>query len=321
MSQIRIADLPARMQAPSDTFGATLPADRIVLSGSRIGTRLPSGFTLTLQEACAEADFETRALRPANVLLHLVLDGQVDANIAGDPLHISREAGKPVQLVMSALSEPAPFQRRVRKGQTLRKLSVVIEWGWLETRGVSKDAAMGGERHRVSSWAARSTDMLRAEHLFKAGLTDDHPAPDLQVASEALGFSLIEQAIEGLMTLSHTRNAKQREQLARMEQFGCRPGPMPHLSEIAAMGGMSVSSLRRLFHTTYGQTVHERLRDLRLDHAAEELAFGTSVAQAAHIAGYASPTAFATAFRRKTGLAPSQISVSYRPSEAAMRDC
>lgn len=321
MTQIRIADLPARMQAPSDTFGATLPGDRVVLSGSRMGTRLPSGFSLTLQESYAEADFETRALRPANVLLHLVLDGQVDANIAGDPLHISREEDKPVQLVMSALSEPAPFQRRIRKGQMLRKLSVVIEWDWLEARGVSKDVAMSGDRHRISSWAARSTDMMRAEHLFKAGLTHGHPAPDLQFASEALGFSLIEQAIEGLLTPRHTGCAKQREKITRMEQFGCRPGPIPHLSELAAMGGMSVSSLRRLFHTTYGQTVHERLRDLRLDHAAEELASGTSVAQAAHIAGYASPTAFATAFRRKTGLPPSQISARQRLSVSATRGC
>ena len=79
------------------------------------------------------------------------------------------------------------------------------------------------------------------------------------------------------------------------------------LAELAHLAAMSASSLRAKFRQVYGRSVFDYLRDCRLELARRYLAQGYSVQQAAWMSGYQHATNFATAFRRRYGMAPSDV--------------
>ncbi|MGI3163984.1 helix-turn-helix domain-containing protein [Pseudooceanicola sp. 200-1SW] len=281
---------------------ASLPEGRVVLRGTRDAVEVPSGLTINAHDAQAQEDFEVRALRPAGVVLHLVLAGRVEASLGGVPMELSRRPGGPVPVVLSALAEPLEFHRLSRRGEALRKLTLRISWDWLERRGIPRAQILQGAPRRDARWSAGPEDIADAEALM-------HPAPGGPqcLLREARSAALVGRAFEQLWQAGERVDAADRDRLNRMEHLGCAPGPVPPLDEIARSGGMSLSSARRLFHRVHGQSILARLRELRLTRAHDALRHGASVAGAAWDAGYDSPSAFATAFRKWCGQSPSQV--------------
>lgn len=86
------------------------------------------------------------------------------------------------------------------------------------------------------------------------------------------------------------------------------PGEAYRLQDLASLACMSQSTLRAKFHAAYDCSVFAWLRECRLALAREQLSRGWTVQQAAHAVGYRHATNFATAFRRRYGVPPSQLS-------------
>lgn len=81
---------------------------------------------------------------------------------------------------------------------------------------------------------------------------------------------------------------------------------LPHdARRIAARLGVSAATLNNYFSRVYGTTVAAYLRRRRVEAAAELLAGGASVAEAAVQVGYANPSKFAAAFKHLMGSSPS----------------
>lgn len=82
--------------------------------------------------------------------------------------------------------------------------------------------------------------------------------------------------------------------------------PRPSLAELAAEVGVHPVTLARAFRRTFGCTVGEYLRRLRIDRAAGQLATGTQpLAEIALAAGFADQSHFSNVFRRRVGMSPS----------------
>lgn len=80
------------------------------------------------------------------------------------------------------------------------------------------------------------------------------------------------------------------------------------IEEIARAVGASVSALQRHFKDHFGQTVFEFIRTRRLERACAALETeGITIGQASHLAGYANPSSFTTAFKKAYGVSPSQL--------------
>lgn len=78
----------------------------------------------------------------------------------------------------------------------------------------------------------------------------------------------------------------------------------PSLGELAAGAGVHPGHLARAFRHTFGVTVCEYSRSLRLDWAAAQLEGDTTLAQVALEAGFADQSHFTRAFRRHFGVTP-----------------
>lgn len=78
------------------------------------------------------------------------------------------------------------------------------------------------------------------------------------------------------------------------------------LAELSAAVGVHPVTLARAFRRTFGCTVGEYLRRLRIERAAEHLASGDlKLAEIALAAGFADQSHFSNVFRRRTGMSPS----------------
>jgi AraC-like DNA-binding protein len=84
------------------------------------------------------------------------------------------------------------------------------------------------------------------------------------------------------------------------------------LDELAAVAGLNVFQLIRLFKRVAGLTPHAYLVQLRLDEARRHLRHGMSLAQAAMAAGFYDQSALTNHFRRSYGITPRQYAMAVR---------
>lgn len=65
--------------------------------------------------------------------------------------------------------------------------------------------------------------------------------------------------------------------------------------------------LLRLFKKYYGLTPNQYLVDKRIEKAKEHLVNGTTVSEACFFVGFESPSSFATLFKSRTGMTPTEF--------------
>jgi AraC-like DNA-binding protein len=73
---------------------------------------------------------------------------------------------------------------------------------------------------------------------------------------------------------------------------------------LAQTAGLSPYLFVRSFGDAFGKTPHELLIDVRIDHAKQALARGTSVTETCMAVGLSSLGSFSTMFKRRTGASP-----------------
>jgi AraC family transcriptional regulator len=82
-----------------------------------------------------------------------------------------------------------------------------------------------------------------------------------------------------------------------------------NLEKLAAVAHYSKYHFHRLFHEHFGETVNNRIRRVRLEHAAYRLTteFNATVEEIASSCGFSSPQNFARAFKAQFGFSPTSV--------------
>lgn len=292
-------------------------AEGAALDGDFQLVRLRSGFVVHSSDAVDLHDMTTVVEQRPGVTIHLFLAGRVDATVGGRPLRLGREPGGPVRGVISARARPVEFQRHARKGDHIRKVNVTLSTDWLH------EGAFGSsdDSHAVRQFAA--THLGRFEWSASPGLVSlaeqmlHPPACSESLRNLYLESRALDIVAEAFSALTQNAAAERhpalrpfdRRRLRTVEEYiDAHSRDLPPLEEIARAGGVSVSTLRRLFLAAHGTGVFEYVRRRGLDRARFALEReGSSVAEAAFIAGYTSPANFATAFKRQFGLKPTEV--------------
>lgn len=294
--------------------GKPLMCEEAALSGAFSMIRLRPGIVVHTSDATELHDLTTRVEQQPGLTIHFFLEGRADARLGGIPLSLGRSSGRAVEGVVTARAEPDLFERHTHEGGHVRKVNVTMTREWLadsafvtadEFRLVSDFAAI---HHARFSWTPAPSVVSIAEQMLR-------PPPSSQLMRnlylESRALDLVAEAFSAL-TLQN-----EGDRLARLKPFDRRrlrliedflaehAHEVASLEELAKVGSVSVSTLRRLFQAAYGVSVFEHLRYMRLERARLALERGdVPIAEAAFLAGYASPANFATAFKRRFGLTP-----------------
>jgi len=88
--------------------------------------------------------------------------------------------------------------------------------------------------------------------------------------------------------------------------------PAPSVGELAGLCDMTVRHLSRAFRIETGKTIGKFVEGALIERANEKLLRGLPVGEVATSLGYATSGSFATAFRRATGILPSEVKVMAR---------
>ena len=86
--------------------------------------------------------------------------------------------------------------------------------------------------------------------------------------------------------------------------------PLPQLEEVATLCDITVRHLARAFRTETGQTLGRYIESVMVERAKALLQAGVPVGQVAKTLGYSHSAAFASAFRRATGVRPSEVKLA-----------
>lgn len=107
--------------------------------------------------------------------------------------------------------------------------------------------------------------------------------------------------------------AQLRMAKAAHDQIEAAPTKPHDARTIAAEMGVSATTLNEYFAKVYGMTIARYTRRRRIEIARNALERGEQVAAAACAAGYSNPSKFSAAFKRETGVLPSQWSRGQSP--------
>lgn len=185
--------------------------------------------------------------------------------------------------------------------------------------GVEHEMTMSGAVTMVNTFVSNET--VRAEGLptecsvygvsplLKQLLDEAIDLPALYDAGGRAGklMALLVAEIAAAPQLSLNAPLPADPRLARVcRRLFAAPSITVDLDAVAAEAGMSRRTFTRLFRTQSGVSFGEWRQQVCLLAAIERLSLGKPVTQVALDLGYASPSAFAAAFRRALGETPSQ---------------
>lgn len=105
----------------------------------------------------------------------------------------------------------------------------------------------------------------------------------------------------------HLHGGLARWQLRRVDERLREVRETPTLTELAALCGISVRHLTRIFHKSKGISIGSYVAESQMEHARTLLAAGQSVASVASTLGFSSSSGFCSAFRRVMGITPGRF--------------
>ncbi len=295
-----------------------LSPDDTLIRGDFLHAELRPGLFLHLSDVTEERAFTATSALHEGLSCIFFLNGKVDLKIGDRNFAFDGVGQRKPTGVAIMNSRRESFERSSRQRQYLRHLVVSASSEWLSLDGLAEvqDAAPGTRllKDHLShhKWEATAkTAKLIAEILS--------PPPLLpQLRNLYLEGRAVELVVESLTAATRTEKlvnedalvtVVDRSRLSRAIDIIEANLELPlSVSAIAREAGISASGLQSLFRRSEGKSVFEFVRERRLQKAFSALkSREVSIQEASVMAGYADPANFATAFRRRFGLAPSRI--------------
>lgn len=283
-----------------------------LMQGSFSITHLRDGMSLHCTDVVHLHDMATQFVMPeqsVKVLLKLEGNAQVVMGQQALPLDAGDGRSAVPRGAVVTLNGPDNFQRHSRAGTRQRMVVLTLAPAWFDAAGLPQD--LFREHLRIHPWQPTARAVALARQLIHP-LGLDGAMQRLHQESRAL--ELIVEALAGPLADSSPRSttaapslpASAHQRVRRLQQL-LDSGEADHwsLPAIARSIGCNANTLQQQFRGVCGQTIFDYLRQQRLQRAAQALQRdGSSVAQAAEIAGYSSQANFSTAFRRQFGIQP-----------------
>lgn len=260
--------------------------------------RFPGEFRIgVLDQDKAQVENGTEQELEPKFQLLILLGGRHVFSIGTQDFELDAQI-RPDALMMN-ITQATTLRHIESYGHPYRKLAIATPLGWVdEMGGVPQGMKSGG--NTFHQWhPGRETVRLATQIV----------TPPPQASGAQTGLYRMSRGLELLRRLlvqdkrleTAATSTAERTRLYLLDRLS-QPLDMDHLEHQI---GLNRRSLQRQFKTAYGLTIRDFLRHERLAHAYRALSEeGVSIAQAAHLAGYATPENFTTAFRREYNILP-----------------
>ncbi|MEV7024814.1 AraC family transcriptional regulator [Kitasatospora sp. NPDC093558] len=211
-----------------------------------------------------------------------------------------------------ALLNPAGWASRPRWGQDAELMLVALEPAWLEKLATESDLPgpleLTPRFHITDPFLTMLVERLVAEYEGPG------PADPLYAQSllQALAAHLIRTAATRGPGLPEREGSLTPKRLDRVVDHmnGYLDGRLS-LTDLAAVAGVSPSHFTRAFRASTGQSPHQYLVRLRLEHARRALlTTDTPIAAIAQLCGFADQSHLTRTMRLHTGITPSALRAS-----------
>ncbi len=260
---------------------------------------------------------------PAAISFNILFEGSIQISLANEAYQLGPASEESIECSAIIAPQPEVLTRHIKKGMHVRKLNLFVERTWLEARckNISDHSLIMKLFQRGTtflSWKASKEMIFLANQLMQvkpsATVTDE-------IQHELLTMKLLLQCMYDLEPRIVKKNPisqmEKWQDLNAKQQLKQQVDNLLHnnytLQEIATTLNMSVSTLQRHFKKRYGLTVNTYLSQRKLEKARKSLILDDiSIGEAAYLAGYAYPSNFITAFKRKFSITPTALIQKHR---------
>ena len=267
--------------------------------------QLASGLNVTHSDLQILRPYESTSAGHSPLFLLVVLEGCVDLRLNGRPFKIT--AGT---VLSTRLGKQGILHASHQKDQRLVTVSLGINPSQFSVDPSRVTLPESWRKHTSPCAVWTMPDHMMISMRFAISRQTPAIARELMLEGlmlQLLGLTLNQQIRNGVPRVPALPDGHYRLEAVR-QLLESSPEQNHTLDSLAKTAAMSSSSLRTKFRQAYGESVFNYLRDCRLALARRYLLQGYSVQQAAWMSGYQHATNFATAFRRRYGIAPSGLS-------------
>lgn len=282
---------PALGSAPQRSLAAT------VVQGYVDEHLLPSGLSVTCSDLQIVQPYETTSAGHSPLYILVVVSGCVQLWLNGEP-----QLMRGGMALATSIGDRLELKARHDAGQRLVAITLGINPARFQP-GSEIATLLGAWQQRYPG----SEVWQIPDHLLTGLRGVLQPCAD-PLVSQLMLEGLLMQLLAQQLLVAPSLPPGEQIRLEQVRQLIAASPEQPHtLAELARAAAMSPSSLRSKFRQAYGDSVFNYLRDCRLAQARRYLQQGHSVQQAAWMSGYQHASNFATAFRRRYGVAPSAL--------------
>ena len=263
------------------------------------------GFLISANSQVAQRHRHQLVTRPGLRLI-MLLEGELSLRFDRQRFHLLADEPGSCPVLLVDTEEEILFERLPQARGKESKVCMTITEDWLDQHGLTGLGRTGNAAPvRCKLWHGDT----RLGALARQLIMHDTGNPLLtKLEREMLGMQLLGRVIEQFSASresSASHIGRRLEKIRDMLESG--EADLYNMTQLAEAASMSSSTLQRHFRREYGCSVMDYLRGVRLDRARSALRAGRgNITTVALDAGYNSPANFATAFRRRFGVAPSQ---------------
>ncbi|MEF3088752.1 AraC family transcriptional regulator [Raoultella sp. WB_B2P2-3] len=274
---------------------------RIVVRGSVEEMLLPSGIRLTHSHVQVMQPYESTSLRSSPMYTLIILEGCLRIRL-GERYFIVR----PGMALTTRLGEQWVMNVSHLADTQLKTIVLGFSPETLQLLPAMTELLFEWGQMKCPCYLWSVPEYLLAG--IHAALASNSPLITRQLMLNGVAMQVLGHAMTAECPVSPLFSPGEWGRLESVRQrLEQQPQQEHTLCELARNAAMSPSSLSAKFRQAYGDSVFDYLRDCRLALAYHHLQQGYSVQQAAWMSGYQHATNFATAFRRRYGIAPSAV--------------
>lgn len=282
-----------------------------VMIGHFFNQTFEGGLSMHAMNALENQNSSSDMELPPGISFNIVFRGKIRFQFAGECYCLTPiEQKTSCTAIINNATEI--MSRKMEEGMQVKKLNIFIEKSWLysrcRTENEFKQLNRLFSKKKVTSWLPDNNIAQAASQLMATRLSNQ--LPDRLIA-EQLTIATLNMCLSDLLSRVTNEDAScstTTKSICLKALINQQLEKQTSVSKIANELNMSLRTLQRKFYRDYGKTVSSYIHQRRMGLAKSALVIERkTIGEAAYIAGYSHTSNFISAFKKHSGMTPTQF--------------